>query len=68
MSTERKAAGGVIDGGAATLSLGGSRAGFGEPGAIEPGLVRKILVDTFRSPAISALVLGLAFSEALIGF
>ncbi|WP_298917576.1 sodium-dependent bicarbonate transport family permease [uncultured Roseobacter sp.] len=29
-------------------------------GTIEPGLLRGILVDTFRSPAISALLVGLA--------
>ncbi|MEM9626424.1 MAG: sodium-dependent bicarbonate transport family permease [Pseudomonadota bacterium] len=64
MSAERKAAGGVVDGvgegGAATLSLGGTQTGFGAPPTVEPSLIRKILVDTFRSPAISALVLGLA--------
>lgn len=40
-------------GGTATLTLGGKS-------GLEPGLIRDILTDTFRSPAISALLLGLA--------
>ncbi|MBM2576136.1 sodium-dependent bicarbonate transport family permease [Jannaschia sp. Os4] len=43
--------------GGGTMVLGGSGGGGG--GAGEPGLIRRILVDTLRSPAISALVLGL---------
>ncbi|GGX41940.1 sodium-dependent bicarbonate transport family permease [Tateyamaria omphalii] len=41
-----------------TMTLGGV-GGTGEP-AIEQGLIKGILVDTLRSPAISALILGLA--------
>ncbi|MEL7114823.1 MAG: sodium-dependent bicarbonate transport family permease [Pseudomonadota bacterium] len=37
-----------------TMTLGG-----GQGPAMEPGLIRGILVDTLRSPAISALLLGL---------
>jgi hypothetical protein len=51
MSAERKAARNV-QGGAATLTMGG-RGGF------DGDMVRGILVDTVRSPAISALILGL---------
>lgn len=40
-------------GGAGTLALGS------KPN-LDPGLIREILADTFRSPVISALVLGLA--------
>jgi hypothetical protein len=43
-------------GGSATVALGRVTG----TGGLEPGLVRGILVDTFRSPAISALPLGLA--------
>jgi hypothetical protein len=51
MSAERKAARN-LQGGAATLTMGG-RGGF------DGDMVRGILVDTVRSPAISALILGL---------
>jgi hypothetical protein len=51
MSAERKAARN-LQGGAATLTMG-SRGGF------DGDMVRGILVDTVRSPAISALILGL---------
>ncbi len=51
MSAERKAARNV-QGGTATLTMGG-RGGF------DGDMVRGILVDTVRSPAISALILGL---------
>ncbi|MDJ1008966.1 MAG: sodium-dependent bicarbonate transport family permease [Paracoccaceae bacterium] len=57
LAAERKAAASIEGGGAATMTLGGG--GRGGPG-IDGGMVREILVDTFRSPAISALVLGLA--------
>jgi hypothetical protein len=67
MSSERKAATAVQrdvrGGGAAIMTLGGgssfksgNRAGNG----VDGDMVRTILVDTFRSPAISALILGLA--------
>jgi hypothetical protein len=51
MSAERRAARNV-QGGTATLTMG-SRGGF------DGDMVRGILVDTVRSPAISALILGL---------
>ena len=41
-------------GGGTTLALGNGTAG------IDTGVIREILADTFRSPAISALILGLA--------
>lgn len=54
MSAERSLAA-VSSGGAATMTLGsGSRDG------VDGDVVRSILTDTFRSPAISALVIGLA--------
>ncbi len=43
--------------GTATLTMGG---GAGKPSGDNRGMVREILVDTFKSPAISALCLGLA--------
>jgi hypothetical protein len=57
MSAERKAARAVQGGGAATMTLGG---GNGGAGGFDGEMVRGILVDTVRSPAISALLLGLA--------
>ena len=59
MATARRvAAAGVSPDG--TMVLGGGRpaAAPGQPG--EPGLLKTILLDTVRSPAISALFLGLA--------
>ena len=53
MSAERKAARGLQGGGTATMTMGGS-------GGFDGEMVRGILVDTARSPAISALLLGLA--------
>jgi hypothetical protein len=55
MSAERKAARSIQGNGTATMTIGGggSRGFDGE-------MVRGILVDTARSPAISALLLGLA--------
>lgn len=44
----------ALGGGAAALMAGGGQ------GRLEPGLLRSILVDTVRSPAISALLLGLS--------
>jgi hypothetical protein len=55
MSAERKAARSVQGTGAATMTLGGAG-----PGGFDGDMVRGILVDTARSPAISALLLGLA--------
>ncbi|WP_299673611.1 sodium-dependent bicarbonate transport family permease [uncultured Roseobacter sp.] len=54
MSAERRAASNVQSGGTVTVGGGGSGSGF------DGDVVRGILVDTFRSPAISALVLGIA--------
>jgi uncharacterized protein len=57
LSAERKAARSVqgAAGGAATMTVGGG----GGPG-FDGDLIKGILVDTVRSPAISALLLGLA--------
>ena len=52
ISAERKSVRGAA--GEMTLTLGGRTP------SLEPGLIRGILVDTVRSPAISALLLGLA--------
>lgn len=54
MSAERRAAVAVEAGGSVTVGSGGAG------GGINGDVVRGILVDTFRSPAISALVLGIA--------
>ncbi|MEO0766764.1 MAG: sodium-dependent bicarbonate transport family permease [Pseudomonadota bacterium] len=53
----RKASSGNAQGG--TIAIGGGSGG-NMSDAVEPGLVRGILTDTLRSPAISALLLGLA--------
>lgn len=53
MSAERKAAASVQSGGTMTMGGGGARGFDGQ-------MVRGIMVDTFRSPAISALMLGIA--------
>ena len=53
LAAERKQAA-ALQGGTATMTLGG-----GGTGPVEPGLVRGILGDTVRSAAISALLLGL---------
>ena len=57
MSAERKAARNLQGNGAATMTMGG---GTGGAGGFDGEMVRGILVDTARSPAISALLLGLA--------
>lgn len=54
MSAERRAANNVQSGGTVTVGGGGTGGGF------DGDMVKGILVDTFRSPAISALVLGIA--------
>jgi len=57
MSAVRSAADVYAGGGAATMTMGsGSGAGAG----VDGDMVRGILTDTFRSPAISALLIGLA--------
>lgn len=64
MSAERRAANVMQGGGAATMTVGGgSGSGSGSvglPDGVDSAMVRGILVDTFRSPAISALLLGIA--------
>jgi hypothetical protein len=55
MSAERKAAA-SLQGGSATMTVGG---GSGS-GGFDSEMVKGILVDTLRSPAISALILGIA--------
>jgi hypothetical protein len=54
MSAERKAAT-AVQGGSATMIVGG-----GSGGGFDGEMIKGILVDTLRSPAISALILGLA--------
>ncbi len=54
LSAARKAV--AATAGAVTLAMNGRSSG----GRMTAGIVRKICVDTFRSPAISALVLGIA--------
>lgn len=56
-AAHRRTAAAVQGGG--TMTMGGGTGGGNSP-AVEKGLVRGILKDTFQSPAISALVLGLA--------
>lgn len=63
MSAERKLAGSIQGGGSATLTLGGGSShgtGMSQGGSFDTQLVKTILVDTFKSPAISALLLGIA--------
>lgn len=57
MSAARRAASGVSGGG--TVTIGGRGAG-GMSTGFDGGMIRGILVDTARSPAISALLLGIA--------
>jgi len=60
MSAERQAANTTaMQGGAATMTMGGG-GGSGASGGDNGALVRGILSDTMRSPAISALLLGIA--------
>lgn len=59
VAAARKATATLSGGGTATMTLGGGGTPDGGP-MIERGILRGILVDTFRSPAISALLLGLA--------
>ena len=56
MASARKA-GSIVASGGGTATMGG---GQGSPSMGEEGLIKGILIDTFRSPAISALVAGLA--------
>ena len=60
VSVARRA--GVVATGGGTMTLGGGTLGGGGGSGLdgmEPGMIRQILVDTFRSPAISALLIGL---------
>lgn len=59
MQAQRKSALSGASGGTVTMG-GGSGAGMQGGGGIDWTMVKGILADTFRSPAISALVLGLA--------
>ncbi|MDF1727574.1 MAG: sodium-dependent bicarbonate transport family permease [Sulfitobacter sp.] len=59
-TAQARAASRSVQGGVATLTMGGTGGGDTERAVPEPGMIRGILVDTFRSPAISALVIGLA--------
>ena len=62
MAKARNAATQAIAAGDGTMTMGGG--GSGGPGlagsGVDAGMVRGILTDTFRSPAVSALLLGLA--------
>ncbi|WP_147106900.1 sodium-dependent bicarbonate transport family permease [Tateyamaria sp. syn59] len=57
LAAARKAATANVQGGTITMGGGGGGAGGS---AVEKGLIKGILVDTARSPAISALLLGIA--------
>jgi hypothetical protein len=59
MSAERRAVAIPQGDGSATRTVGGGSAPDGSTG-IDGEMLRRILVDTVRSPAISALILGLA--------
>ena len=58
MSAERKRANTVNSGG--TMTMGGGASQDKSAATMDKDLIRGILVDTFRSPAISALLLGIA--------
>ncbi len=58
LSAEKKAARSAVAQGGGTVAMGGG--GFPEGSGQTLGMVRQILVDTARSPAISALLLGIA--------
>lgn len=60
LSAERKAATAPTAQSDGTMTLGGTVAGPGQASSENWELVRGILIDTLRSPAISALLLGLA--------
>ncbi|WP_299151653.1 sodium-dependent bicarbonate transport family permease [uncultured Tateyamaria sp.] len=55
LAAVRRAA--TVSGGTMTMDVGTVGGGLGD--AVEGGLIKSILVDTLRSPAISALLLGL---------
>jgi len=58
LAAARKAASANVQGG--TITMGGGGTGGSDGPVVEKGLIKGILVDTVRSPAISALLLGLA--------
>ncbi len=62
MSAQRRAAQSVAGSGSTTVSVGGGGGlgGGGLSSNIDGGMIKGILVDTLRSPAISALILGIA--------
>ena len=61
MSAARSTATQMQGGGTATMTVGGGgTGGTGFGGGFDKDMVRGILVDTVRSPAISALILGIA--------
>ena len=62
LAQARRSATSVTASGGGTASMGGMTGVklSGPAPAVEDGLIRGILVDTFRSPAISALLVGLA--------
>lgn len=57
---QRRQANVVHSDGTAAMTIGSGGGGGGPQIAINKALLKQILVDTFRSPAISALALGLA--------
>lgn len=59
-SARREVSAMVVEAGGTISLTAGSGSSFGGTGAVEKGLLRGILTDTFRSPAISALIAGLA--------
>lgn len=59
-SARREVSAMVVEGGAAMSLAAGRVLSLGGTGPVEKALLRGILTDTFRSPAISALLAGLA--------
>ena len=60
LGAARQAAVSVNAGGGGTVALGGGGSAGGGAGSENGSIVRDILTDTLRSPAISALLLGIA--------
>jgi len=60
MAEARRTASDLVPSAGGAVQIGGGQSGGSRGPDIENGLIRGILVDTFRSPAISALLLGLA--------
>ena len=59
MSVVRTAAAAAQSGGTATLTMDGGSGGGPRIDGVDGAMIKGILVDTFRSPAITALLLGL---------